>query len=352
VIESLKPYLQVASALSEITRDRAREAARHALAAAPSAGVLPGVTTVESVAGQIGALADELVATSRANRAMLTEVVRAEVESVLSRMGLTQQAELQAQLAATNARVRELERELAVRDAQDVGIDAPPPPPPAPDLAGDSAEEDPEAAARQAVVKRAATKKAASKKAATKAAVTRAADPGEAPEAGTASPAADEAAPQPPTETGSDTASDLGPHAAPDLGPDAGLDMTDVTPEVASDSPSGTAASTVDDAAGAARKRATRKSATKAAATKKSAAKSGAAKKSAATTGAAKKSVAKSGTAKAGAAKKTAGRQSATRRGRTSAAVEQRPLLSVDAAVGDAAGDGAGDAASSADGAS
>ena len=169
MIESLKPYLQVASALSEITRDRAREAARHALSATtPSAGVLPGASTVETVAGQIGALADELVATSRANRAMLTDLVRAEVESVLTRMGLTQHAELQAQLAATNARVRELERELAVRDAQDVGAEAPPPPPPAPAIRRDSVEEDAEAAARQAVVKRAATKKAATKKATAK----------------------------------------------------------------------------------------------------------------------------------------------------------------------------------------
>ena len=168
MIESLKPYLQVASALSEITRDRAREAARHALSATPTAGVLPGASTVETVAGQIGALADELVMASRANRAMLTDLVRAEVESVLTRMGLTQHAELQAQLAATNARVRELERELAVRDAQDVGAEAPPPPPPAPAIRRDSLEEDAEAAARQAVVKRAATKKAVTKKAAAK----------------------------------------------------------------------------------------------------------------------------------------------------------------------------------------
>jgi hypothetical protein len=165
-MESLKAYLQVAGALSEVAAQRAREAARAALGSTPGAGVLPAASGgVELVAGQISALADELVAASRNNRAQLVEVVRTEVESVLGLMGLSHQAELQAQLAATNARVRELERELAVRDAVEVGAPAPPPPAPAPPIVRDSVEEDAEAAARQAVVKRAATKKATTKKA-------------------------------------------------------------------------------------------------------------------------------------------------------------------------------------------
>jgi hypothetical protein len=289
VIESLKPYLQVASALSEITRDRAREAARHALAATPTAGVLPGASTVETVAGQIGALADELVSASRANRAMLTDLVRAEVESVLSRMGLTQQAELQAQLAATNARVRELERELAVRDAEEVGAEAPPPPPPAPAIRRDSVEEDAEAAARQAVVKRAATKKAVTKKAATKKAATKKATP----------QAADETSPEPPTATPSDTA-------------DAGA---------------GQAPGSTDTAGAPAAKRATRKSSTR----RTSTATEGA------TTGSARRGTAKKSAAKTTTTKKTSARQPTTRRGRTSAAV-QSPLPSVDAAAGNSEG--------------
>jgi hypothetical protein len=290
VIESLKPYLQVASALSEIARDRARETARHALAATPAAGVLPGATTVETVAGQIGALADELVSASRANRAMLTDLVRAEVESVLSRMGLTQQAELQAQLAATNARVRELERELAVRDAQDVGTEAPPPPPPAPTIRRDSVEEDAEAAARQAVVKRAATKKAATKKAATTKAATKKT---------TAPQAANEMAPE--------------PAVAPSEGADAGPAELPGSTDVA-DAP--------------AAKRATRKSSARKTSASTETGGAGNAKK-----GATKKSAAKTTTAK-----KSSARQPTTRRGRTSAAAGQSPLLSVDAAPGDADG--------------
>jgi type IV secretory pathway VirB10-like protein len=172
VIESLKPYLQVAGALSDVAAQRARQAARSALGSTPAAGVLPAASGgVELVAAQISALADELVAASRNNRAQLVDVVRTEVESVLGLMGLSHQAELQAQLAATNARVRELERELAARDAVEVGVPAPPPPPPAPAISRDSVEEDAEAAARQAVVKRAATKKATTKKATARKAV-------------------------------------------------------------------------------------------------------------------------------------------------------------------------------------
>src|SRR3954451_15865973 len=165
-MESLQAYLQVASAVSEVAAQRARDAARRALGSTPAAGMLPAASGgVELVASQISALADELVAASRNNRAQLVEVVRTEVESVLGLMGLSNQAELQAQLAATNARVRELERELAARDAVEVGVPAPPPPPPAPAIRRDSVEEDAEWAPRQAVVKRAATKKATTKKA-------------------------------------------------------------------------------------------------------------------------------------------------------------------------------------------
>ena len=70
MFELLKAYLQVAGSLSEVTRDRAMEAARAALAASPAAGMLPVASeSVELVTNQMSALADELVASSRANRA-------------------------------------------------------------------------------------------------------------------------------------------------------------------------------------------------------------------------------------------------------------------------------------------
>src|SRR3954453_18445666 len=166
-MESLQAYLQGAGAVSEVAAQRARDAARRALGSTPAAGMLPAASGgVELVATQISALADELVAASRNNRAQLVEVVRTEVESVLGLMGLSNQAELQAQLAATNARVRELERELAARDAVEIGAPAPPPPEPAPAIRRDSVEEEAEPAPRQAVVKRAAKRKATTKKAA------------------------------------------------------------------------------------------------------------------------------------------------------------------------------------------
>lgn len=121
MIESLKAYLQVAGSISEVTRQRAVEVAKQALSATPAAGVLPVATLgIEVASSQASALADELLAVSRQNRAQVIELVRAEVESVLTRLGLSGQGELEARLASTHARVRELERELASRDAQDV----------------------------------------------------------------------------------------------------------------------------------------------------------------------------------------------------------------------------------------
>jgi len=116
VIEVLKAYLQVASGVGELTRQRAVEVARQALAGTPAAMVLPVASAgVEGLTAQASALADELMAASRQNREQLTQLVRAEVDSVLTRLGLggTGAAELEAELAISRARVRELERQVS-----------------------------------------------------------------------------------------------------------------------------------------------------------------------------------------------------------------------------------------------
>ncbi len=114
MIEVLKAYLQVASGVGDLTRQRALEAARQALAATPAAAVLPVASAgVDGLTAQASALADELLAAGRANREMLSHLVRAEVETVVARLGLDGRSDLEAELAASRARVRELERSLA-----------------------------------------------------------------------------------------------------------------------------------------------------------------------------------------------------------------------------------------------
>ena len=114
MIDMLKAYLQVANGVGELTRQRALEVARQALAASPAAVVLPAATAgVDGLTAQVSALADDLLAAGRANRELLRQLVRAEVETVVTRLGLGGQADLQAQLAASRERVRELEGTLA-----------------------------------------------------------------------------------------------------------------------------------------------------------------------------------------------------------------------------------------------
>jgi hypothetical protein len=114
VIEVLRAYLQVASGVGEITRQRAVEAARQALAATPAGVVLPvAAAGVDGLTAQASALADDLVVVGRQNRELLRQLVRAEVETVITRLGLGGQAELEAQLSASRRRVRELEQSLA-----------------------------------------------------------------------------------------------------------------------------------------------------------------------------------------------------------------------------------------------
>lgn len=158
MIEVLKAYLQVASGVGDLTRQRALEAARQALAAA---AVLPVASAgVDGLAAQASALADELLAAGRANREMLSHLVRAEVETVVSRLGLDGRSDLEAELVTSRARVRELERDLGATTA------------------------------KRATAKRATAKKATAKKATAKTATKRAATKRAAAKKATTTPAA------------------------------------------------------------------------------------------------------------------------------------------------------------------
>jgi polyhydroxyalkanoate synthesis regulator phasin len=95
VNDAVKGYLALASGLTEVTRQRAVSAAKALVAQGGAA------------AGQVTALADDLVAQSRSNREAVTALVRYEVDKALGRVGLASAEEV----TELNARVRSLEAE-------------------------------------------------------------------------------------------------------------------------------------------------------------------------------------------------------------------------------------------------
>lgn len=103
VRESVRGYLALASGLSEVTATRARAAAR-AL-----------VEQGEATAGQVSALAEDLVATSRRNRESLALLVRHEADQAVRRLGFAPAAdndELTRRVRQLERTVRELQAEL------------------------------------------------------------------------------------------------------------------------------------------------------------------------------------------------------------------------------------------------
>jgi polyhydroxyalkanoate synthesis regulator phasin len=112
VLDGLRGYLQLASGLTDVTRERALAAAKALVAQGEASvgAVLPG-----SLKAQVASLTDDLIATSKANRALLLNLVSAEVERATARMGLAFAGELEAEQRRgkrLEQRVADLEREL------------------------------------------------------------------------------------------------------------------------------------------------------------------------------------------------------------------------------------------------
>jgi polyhydroxyalkanoate synthesis regulator phasin len=112
VLDGLRAYVQLAGGLTDVTRQRALSAARALLEQGSGiGGAVPG-----QVRDQAAALADDLVATSKANRELIRGLVEAEVERVAGRLGLVSAGELEKvskRADRLDRRVRELELELA-----------------------------------------------------------------------------------------------------------------------------------------------------------------------------------------------------------------------------------------------
>ena len=109
VLDGLRGYIQLANGLTDVTRERARAAARALVAQG-------GAVVPTSVQAQVSTLTEDLMATSKANRYLLVNLVRGEVERSVARMGLGSTKEMAAaerRAAGLERRVAELEEELS-----------------------------------------------------------------------------------------------------------------------------------------------------------------------------------------------------------------------------------------------
>lgn len=103
MLDDIRGYLQMASGLTEVTAAKAREIAMSLVGQGMSLG-----TKAPDVVGQVQELADDLVATSKGNRDLLTNMIRSEVDKAVGRMGFVREDEL----AALRRHVQRLEGEL------------------------------------------------------------------------------------------------------------------------------------------------------------------------------------------------------------------------------------------------
>jgi polyhydroxyalkanoate synthesis regulator phasin len=155
VLDGLRGYLQLASGLTDVTRERAIAAAR-ALVAQGEASV--GAVVPDSVRAQVSSLTDDLMATSRANRDLLRHLVRGEVEHTVARLGLVSAQDL----ASAGRRLDRVERRVTDLEAQVVGRATT-------KTGATTVTTTTKAAAKKAAAKKATAKKATAKKSAARA---------------------------------------------------------------------------------------------------------------------------------------------------------------------------------------
>jgi polyhydroxyalkanoate synthesis regulator phasin len=155
-MDALRGYVQLANGLTEVTRQRAQQAAKALLQQTGADALTSGLT------GKVTDLADEIVATSKSNRKLLQAIVANEVEGAVARLGFVRSEEV----AALTRRVDGLERELA--DANDALATATAAPAPAAASVSGSAPAAKKAPAKKAAAKKAVAKKAPAKKTAAK----------------------------------------------------------------------------------------------------------------------------------------------------------------------------------------
>jgi polyhydroxyalkanoate synthesis regulator phasin len=106
VLDGLRGYLQLANGLTDVTRERAMLAAKGLLAQGEAS---VGAVLPDSLKTQVSSLTEDLIATSKANRALLVGLVGSEVERATARLGLAMSGELDA----AKRRAQRLEQRVA-----------------------------------------------------------------------------------------------------------------------------------------------------------------------------------------------------------------------------------------------
>jgi polyhydroxyalkanoate synthesis regulator phasin len=101
VMDALRGYVQLASGLTEVSRQRAQQAAKQLLQQTGADSLTAGLSA------RVSELADEIIATSKSNRALLQAIITNEVEGVVARLGFVRAEEV----AALRRRVDKLEQE-------------------------------------------------------------------------------------------------------------------------------------------------------------------------------------------------------------------------------------------------
>ena len=99
VLDALRGYVQMASGLTEVNRQRAVAEAKALLAQRGAFEQLLSEQAkgfADDVGRQVQSLADDLLATSKANRAILLTMIRSEVEHAVGSLGLASSEELSA----------------------------------------------------------------------------------------------------------------------------------------------------------------------------------------------------------------------------------------------------------------
>jgi polyhydroxyalkanoate synthesis regulator phasin len=161
VMDALRGYVQLANGLTEVTKQRAQQAAKALLQQSGADSLTSGLTA------RVSELADEIVATSKSNRQLLQAIVANEVEGAVAKLGFVRVEEV----SALSRRIETLEREVAQTHAATAAPSAPSAPPPTASAPAASA---PAASARAATAlakkaaKKAPAKKAPAKQAAVK----------------------------------------------------------------------------------------------------------------------------------------------------------------------------------------
>jgi polyhydroxyalkanoate synthesis regulator phasin len=154
-MDALRGYVQLANGLTEVTKQRAQQAAKALLQQTGADALTAGVTT------KVSDLAEEIVATSKSNRQLLQAIVANEVEGAVARLGFVRSEEV----AALSRRVDGLERELAEANdalvAATAASSAPAPAASRPAAKQSSVKQSP---VKKAAVKTPAVKKTAAKK--------------------------------------------------------------------------------------------------------------------------------------------------------------------------------------------